>query len=260
MERELKIAATGETFLMRMKPYRTTDNRIDGYVLSFLDITGRKRNEDALERQRQDLAQQYAELENLYDTTPVGLALIDRDLRYLRINEMLARIDGHDIADYEGRTIPDVMPEIADAVVPLYRGVFQSGQAVLGQEIEARMEETGDLLRHFIADFYPVRVEDEVYAVGVCVREVTDQKKLMNDLAESEALMKRVFDQTPFLIGIVEGPDHRIAYANPKAQALTGDRPLVGMTLLEAMPELEGQGQKERYDHVFRTGEAACHG
>ncbi|MFP7674003.1 chemotaxis protein CheB [Marivita sp. S0852] len=183
LEREVQIDATGETYLLRMKPYRTVENVIDGYALALVDITNRKRYEDTLERNRQDLAKQYAELENLYDTTPVGLALIGRSFEYLRINTTLAAIDGKPIEDYDGKTIPDVIPEVAEEVLPLYEEVFRTGTPRLDVEINTTLPETGDELRHFIGDFYPVRVDGEVYAVGVCVREVTKESRMMQELA-----------------------------------------------------------------------------
>ena len=49
-ERELVSAETGKTYLLRMTPYRTIDNHIDGVVLTFVDISERKANEFALSR------------------------------------------------------------------------------------------------------------------------------------------------------------------------------------------------------------------
>jgi two-component system CheB/CheR fusion protein len=255
VEREVRIEATGEAFLLRMKPYRTTDNRLDGYVLAFVDITKRKRDEEALERQRRDLARQYAELENIYDITPVGLALIDRDLRYLRVNEKLAVIDGVPLERYESRSIPEIMPEIAPTVEPIYRRVFAGGGAVLGHEITARIGGEDAEARHFIADFYPVTIDGEIYAIGLCIQEVTDQKRLMSDLAESQARMKQAFDATPGFIVVTSGPEHRIIYSNPANVAVTGNRAVAGRTLIEAVPELEEQGIVARFDQAFATGE-----
>jgi len=45
VERELRNPETGTIFLLRMRPYRTVDNMIDGVVLSFMDITDRKQQE-----------------------------------------------------------------------------------------------------------------------------------------------------------------------------------------------------------------------
>jgi two-component system CheB/CheR fusion protein len=44
-ERELRNAGTGTVFLLRMRPYRTLDNVIDGVVMTFMDITERKQHE-----------------------------------------------------------------------------------------------------------------------------------------------------------------------------------------------------------------------
>jgi two-component system CheB/CheR fusion protein len=46
-EREVR-ADDGRSFLMRLSPYRTGDDRIQGVVATFTDITQRKRNEEAL--------------------------------------------------------------------------------------------------------------------------------------------------------------------------------------------------------------------
>jgi len=48
IEREV-AAASGQHFLRRVTAYRTTDNRIDGVVVAFVDITARKRAEEALQ-------------------------------------------------------------------------------------------------------------------------------------------------------------------------------------------------------------------
>jgi two-component system CheB/CheR fusion protein len=45
VEREVEIRDGGMTFIMRIRPYRTVDNLIDGVVITFLDITARKRTE-----------------------------------------------------------------------------------------------------------------------------------------------------------------------------------------------------------------------
>jgi two-component system, chemotaxis family, CheB/CheR fusion protein len=40
----------GRWYLMRLRPYRTLDDRIDGVIITFVDITGRRRAEDGLRR------------------------------------------------------------------------------------------------------------------------------------------------------------------------------------------------------------------
>ncbi|CUH39557.1 Blue-light-activated histidine kinase 1 [Jannaschia seosinensis] len=255
LDREVRIPQTSETFLLRIKPYRTIDDRIDGYILSFADITIRQRYEQRLERKRRDLTERYAELENLYDTTPVGLALVDRGMKHVRINQMLADINGFSIEEHIGATFSDLMPDLAEDLEATHRHIFETGEPSLNNLIETTVPGNPNMVRSFLADFYPVFVDHEVHAVGTCMREVTDETRLLNEVAESEARMKRMFDASPVFIAIFEGPEHRYVYSNPLNDRIVGGRNLIGLPLLEAMPELEGQQVIEYFDRVYHTGE-----
>ncbi|WP_439104777.1 chemotaxis protein CheB [Celeribacter marinus] len=179
LEREFYIEDVQKTYMLRMKPYRTTDNRIDGYVLSFIDITQRKAYENSLKENERAIARQYAELEQLYDTIPVGLSLMDRELRWVRINSSLAEMNGFSVEEHIGRTFRDLLPDIEDFTIPIYEKVFETGEPVLGVNIDGKTPAAPGEHRHFIADFYPVWQEGQVFAVGSCVREVTEQTKMV---------------------------------------------------------------------------------
>ena len=255
VEREVRIPATEETFLLRMRPYRTTDDRIDGYVLSFFDITNRKRAEETLRRNERDLARQVDELENLYDTAPVGLSLIDHELRYMRVNSKLAEINGLSPEDHMGRSLRDLLPDIAEDMEQTYREVFETGEPILNRPVRAEFDHAPGETRHFITDLYPVFADGQVFAVGTCVRDVTEAHRLTAQIARSEARMKRLFDAAPLYIAIFEGPDHAFAYANPLYERLTAEREFAGRRMLDVFPEVDGQGVIERFDRVFETGE-----
>ena len=182
VEREVAVEATGEVYALRIRPYRTTDDRIDGFVLTFFEITSRKRAERELERQRLELARQYGELETLYDTTPVGLALHDRELRHIRINKRLADINGLPIEEHIGRTPKELLPDIEARVEELIRGVLETGEPALGVEIHGTTPADPAAPRDWLGDYYPVFSEGEVFAVGVCVREVTHEKRMLEDI------------------------------------------------------------------------------
>src|SRR5690606_27432612 len=69
----------GRWFRLSIRPYRTTDNRLDGAVLSFLDVDGLKRALQTAERAR-DYAQQIVE------TVPTALVVLDGNLRVVSSN------------------------------------------------------------------------------------------------------------------------------------------------------------------------------
>jgi two-component sensor histidine kinase len=72
--------------------------------------------------------------------------------------------------------------------------------------------------------------------------------------AERERL-RRLFQQAPGFMCVLRGPDHRFDLANDAYLQLIGDRDVAGKPLLEALPELAGQGFVELLDRVYRTGE-----
>ena len=48
----------GGWYLVRFRPYRTVDDKIDGVVATFLDVTGRRRMENALRTSEQNFRQE----------------------------------------------------------------------------------------------------------------------------------------------------------------------------------------------------------
>ena len=189
VERELRIGATDETYILRVRPYRTVDDRIDGCVLSFFDITRRRRIETQLEENAKVLSAQYGELESLYDTTPVGLCLIDKDYRWVRINERMAQINGFSAEEHVGKRVDELLPDISDEVIALYDRLMETGEPILDIELRGRTPADPERERDWLADYYPVRADGEIVAIGNCVREVSDQKDLQRDLEQSQRIL-----------------------------------------------------------------------
>src|SRR5262249_8474473 len=62
-------AESGRWYLRRILPYRTTDDRIEGVVLTFVDITTRRQTDQALSESRGQLAGEIRTLTSLHDLT-----------------------------------------------------------------------------------------------------------------------------------------------------------------------------------------------
>ncbi|MCE8423483.1 MAG: PAS domain-containing protein, partial [Candidatus Methanoperedens sp.] len=69
----------GNWYLMRMSPYRTTDDTIDGAVVTFIDINDRKRAE-----QKESDARIFAE--GIVDTVRESLVVLDKYMRLVSVN------------------------------------------------------------------------------------------------------------------------------------------------------------------------------
>ena len=91
----------GNWYLRQMQPYRTLDNRIEGVVITFTDITDRKRATDAV-----DEARVYAEA--IVATIRQPLLVLTSDLHVLSANEMFYDTFETVRRDTEGKRIYDL--------------------------------------------------------------------------------------------------------------------------------------------------------
>jgi PAS domain S-box-containing protein len=145
------------------------------------DITESKRAEEALRRSEEEARRQLAYVEAIYATAPVGLCFVGTDLRFHSINERLAEIDGTSVHEHLGRTLREAVPDIADAIEPLYRRVIETGRPILN--IELSLPVGSGPMRHFLASYYPIKNnEGGVLGVNVVVVEITERKGIEETL------------------------------------------------------------------------------
>ena len=122
------------------------------------------------------------ELQEIYATAPHAMGLYDREIRFIRINDRLAEINGVSAADHIGLKPSEVLPEIGDEVEKKLARVRDTGEAILGFEITGTTPAEPTKQRTWIADWYPIKVGDQVVAVGASVRDITPQRELEQDL------------------------------------------------------------------------------
>lgn len=120
-----------------------------------------------------------ATLDAFFQHAPAGFGHLDCELRHVRVNQALAEIMGHERHEIEGRTLRELAPRNADVLEPLARRVLESGEAVLGIEIE-----NSDGKCHLVS-YYPVPGLSGIVGVGTAVTDVTHQKAVERTLEET---------------------------------------------------------------------------
>jgi PAS domain S-box-containing protein len=110
-----------------------------------------------------------------------------------------------------------------------------------------------------------MRVTESVWdGMPVCLatlRDVSDREMLRRERAAqlaaqlAESKLRDIISQAPVAIAVLGGPEHRYDIANQRYLELINRRDVLGRTVREALPELEGQGIYELLDQVFTTGE-----
>ena len=112
-----------------ISPVFDESGKITHFVAVKEDITQRKELEKTLAvRERQ--------LNSFFLGATAGLALFDRDLRYVQVNQTLADINGITAEEHIGKRVRDVVPQIAVTAEPLLRKVLATGEPKLDFEAQ----------------------------------------------------------------------------------------------------------------------------
>ena len=149
-------------------------------------------------QKKESLEEQLVELSHLYETAPIGLCLLDRELRYVRINERLAAINGKPVSDHVGRPFQEVIPEIAPKLEPVLRNVLETGELVLNVEINGATPAEPDVKHYWLCSYFPLIGKDgTVRGITAVVQEITEWKQTQRALQEArQELERRVEERT----------------------------------------------------------------
>jgi PAS domain S-box-containing protein len=165
----------------------------DGRWIWFVrDISERRAAEQAL-RMRE------AQLDAFFDASPAGMAILDLDLRFLKINEVLAAINGPSVAEHMGRTLAEVLPTLAPQVVTLFERIRETRKPILNAEVSGFLPNEPAVRRHWIVSYFPIGDgRGAVAFLGGVIVEVTELQRARETLQQQardlQAFADRVAD------------------------------------------------------------------
>ncbi|QDV84262.1 PAS domain-containing protein [Planctomycetes bacterium TBK1r] len=178
---------------LRLSLMNADDGRPIGIIGCCNDITEQKRIEAKLGESEKLVREKLSELEHLYRTTPIGLCMMDTDLRYRRINDYLAEINGRPVEAHLGRPLREVLPDIADSIEPLYREVIETGQAKRSIEIERPPVDGHGQSSFFLASYHPLKDDSgRVRGVSTVVKDVSERRRAEERLRNNETQLAHV--------------------------------------------------------------------
>ncbi|WP_106972356.1 SpoIIE family protein phosphatase [Streptomyces yerevanensis] len=171
----------GTTRLVEFRNMRLLDDRGSVYAL------GLAADQSTVRRLERDMALSA----RIVSQSPIGLAVLDTDLRYVSVNPALERINGVSAKEHIGRTVPEVLPSVdADALQAAARQVLETGVPLIEQHTVGRTPADPDEDHAWSISFY--RLEDALGTVLGVATSVVDVTERHRAGIEREAARRRL--------------------------------------------------------------------
>jgi two-component system sensor kinase FixL len=138
---------------------------------------------------------------------------------------------------------------------PMHAAMAGQGQIVTQLRTTLRGDKSEEAA-FFRLSFTPVRDQNGIVrGVMQDLVETTSYLEIQHELTCENRRFRELFDHAPILLVLMVGPNFRIEYANRAYQDTVGGGDVVGLTVTEALGELEIQGFIELLTEVYQTGE-----
>ena len=153
---------------------------------------------------------------------PVGLALLDRELRYVVLNQALADFNGVTLQAARGRSVAEVLPLAYPTLEPRLRAVLDEGTELRDFHVQIEVPSRPGELSDWEASYLPVR-DGTGTVLGVLVRavNVSLQHQAARALAETESRSRRVLDSLFAFVGVTT-PDGLVVQINRASTETAG--------------------------------------
>ncbi|HVG14655.1 MAG TPA: PAS domain-containing protein, partial [Chitinophagaceae bacterium] len=248
----IKNGVPVDTYYVYVYQAIVDDNlKVTGVTIMATDITEQVTNRKRIEESEKRFS-------NLLMESPFAFAILKgEDMVIALANDAIKRIWGKG-TEIEGKPLLSLMPEVKEqGFGVLLDKVYTTGQPFYGHEELVRLQRNGaweDVYFNFIYQAYK-EADASISGVTIIANEVTTQAIANKKIAASEENVRRLFMQAPAIIAVLRGPQHVFELSNKVHRELIGNRDLLGKTIKEAFPELEGTGIYELFDRVYSTGE-----
>jgi PAS domain-containing protein len=205
---------------------------------------------------RAQLDEADALLDVVFARAPVGLAFFDDELRYVRVNERLAAMNGLPAAAHLGRRVGEVLPDMPRDVEDDLRRVLHTGEPLVEVEVSG-LTRASKGRREWLASYWPVRPAgaDAITGIGAVVFDVTDRRIARRAIRAQadryEALLIALSEAGEGMVVVEE--DGHCVYANAAFEQISGYT-FPELATLESLVELTRPAALDGCDWVEGAG------
>jgi PAS domain S-box-containing protein len=154
-----------------------------------------------------------------------------------------------------GSAVREGWPEVVDFNDNVMKTVLAGGRLSY-REQELTLFRSGQAEQVWLDLDYSAVLDDANRPAGVIaiVIEATEKVLARRRLNAERERFSQMFEQSPNFMSLKYGPQHRTEIVNPAYRKLIGERDMIGKSVREAFPEIEGQGFAELLDEAYATG------
>ncbi|MBE9225119.1 PAS domain S-box protein, partial [Phormidium sp. LEGE 05292] len=244
-------------FICRAIPTRDSHNQITGWIGTITNIDDIKRSEALVQRSEQQIRQQLAEIEAIYQSAPIGLNVLDTEFRFVRINQRLAEINGLPVEAHIGRTLRELFPTLADTLEQILRPILETGEPLLNVKIQGETPAQPGVKRTWLEQFLPLKEGNRVIGISTVCEEITERIQVEAALRQSEERFRHMADHAPVMIWVTDTKG-KCTYLSKSWYEFTGQTEVMGLGFgwLEAVHPDDRQLSSEIFLNANQRREA----
>ncbi|WP_165932691.1 PAS domain S-box protein [Flavobacterium cellulosilyticum] len=248
------IRKCGSKFLASVSASKFFDSFAREKVsVSIHDISDHLKSKEKLDNTTHLLKETVNRLNKTLDASMDVICTIDSDGRFVDVNAASLEIWGYTPQELKGTKFLDLVFK-----EDLEKSVKED--VSLRDGVETEFFENRYLHKNgsIVSNLWSAKWDEKDQLVFSIAKDITDKKKLEKTIQLEKKRFEDLYEQAPSAMGILKGPNHIYELANPPYLQLISKNDksnIIGKSVKEVLPELEGQGIFELLDDVYQTGE-----
>jgi two-component system CheB/CheR fusion protein len=247
VEREVETR-DGRWHVMRLLPYRTSDDHIDGVVMTFFDITERRSAEAAVREHEE----RYRTLFNSIDEAfALGEMIVSADgvidFRYIEVNPAFTVHTA--LTDVVGKTMRETTPAIKEEWLERYAHVAVNGEAL---RFDTYLPTTGRWFDLFVSRVGGV----DSRRIAIVFSDITARKNAEEELRASEERQRLAIEAGNLFTWAIDRATRRATFSGNVEEVAGRSLPAAHDERMAQVHPDDRDGLQANFDAAFR-GERA---